>query len=294
MALVVRAYAKLNLTLEVLGRRPDGYHEITSVLQTVSLADVLSFMPAPTLSLRCSDPALASEDNLALRTAQLLRETTGCTRGAEITLEKHIPTASGLGGGSTDAAATLWALDRLWDLRLPTAQISALAARLGSDAPFFLQGGTVLAEGRGEKVTQLPQAPDAWFLVVRPPLQIPTKTTTLYGMLGQRHWTKGKATKQLVKALKRGEAIREAYLYNTFDAVAPSAYPAIGRWRRLLLEASPSRPHLTGSGPALYIPVESREHGRAVAGRLPQGEAEIHVVHTVPKARDILTASVTA
>jgi len=116
MALVVRAYAKLNLTLEVLGRRPDGYHEITSVLQTVSLADVLSFTPAPTLSLRCSDPALASEDNLALRAAQLLRETAGCTEGAEITLEKHIPIASGLGGGSADAAAALWSLNQLWDL----------------------------------------------------------------------------------------------------------------------------------------------------------------------------------
>ncbi|HLC30577.1 MAG TPA: 4-(cytidine 5'-diphospho)-2-C-methyl-D-erythritol kinase [Dehalococcoidia bacterium] len=294
MALVVRAYAKLNLTLEVLGRRPDGYHEITSVLQTVSLADVLSFTPAPTLSLRCSDPALASEDNLALRAAQLLRETAGCTEGAEITLEKHIPIASGLGGGSADAAAALWSLNQLWDLRLPAAQVSDLAARLGSDVPFFLQGGTALAEGRGERVTQLPQARDAWFLVVRPPLEIPTKTATLYGKLGQRQWTKGNATKQLVKALLRGEAIREAHLYNTFDAVAPSAYPAIGRWRRLLLEAAPSRPHLTGAGPALYIPVESGEHGREVAGRLPQGQAEIHVVHTVPKARDILTDAATS
>ena len=195
MALVVRAYAKLNLTLEVLGRRPDGYHEITSVLQTVSLADVLSFRPAPTLSLRCSDPTLVSEDNLALRAARLLGETTGCTQGAEVTLEKHIPVASGLGGGSADAAAALWALDRLWDLRLPETQLSTLAARLGSDVPFFLQGGTALAQGRGERVTQLPPAPEAWFLVVRPPLEIPTKTATLYGMLDQRHWTKGKATK---------------------------------------------------------------------------------------------------
>lgn len=287
MTLVLRAYGKLNLTLEVLGRRPDGYHQVVSVLQTVSLADVLTFRPGAQLTLRCSDRALESEGNLVLQAARLLQTATGCSRGVAVVLEKGIPTAGGLGGGSADAAATLWALARLWDL--PAAQLPDLAARLGSDVPFFLEGGTALAQGRGERIIPLPPAPESWFLVVRPKLDIPEKTATLYHLLGEEHWTRGGAAQQLAEALRQGERVREAHLYNVFDRVAPEAFPAVGRWRRWLLEAAPARPHLTGTGPSLYIPVASEDQGREVLRQLAQHPgADLFLVRSVPHPREVL------
>lgn len=288
MSLTVEAYAKLNLTLEVLGKRPDGYHEVASVLQTISLADRLTFRPAGQLSLECSEAALENEDNLVLRAARLLQDETGTTKGAAIILEKGIPTASGLGGGSTDAAATLWALTQLWELTLSESQLCSLSARIGSDVPFFLTGGTALARGRGEQITPLPPIAESWFLVIRPKLDIPQKTATLYGLLNKQHWTRGQATQHLVDALTAGQPLREAYLYNVFDAVAPDAYPMISQWRRHLLEANPSRPHLAGAGPSLYIPVESESQGQQVLRQLPQSKgADFFVVRTVPYAHTV-------
>ena len=294
MSLTVEAYAKLNLTLEVLSQRPDGYHEVATVLQTISPADRLSFRPAGQLRLECSEPSLENEDNLVLQAALLLKEETGTTRGAAIVLEKGIPIASGLGGGSSDAAATLWALTQLWELPLGEIQLCSLAARIGSDVPFFLVGGTALARGRGEQVTPLPPVAESWFLLVRPKLDIPQKTATLYGLLNKQHWTRGQATQQLVDALTAGKPLHEAYLSNVFDAVAPDAYPIISQWRRRLLEAVPSRPHLAGAGPSLYIPVDSESQGPQVLQRLAQHEgADFFVVHTVPYAREVSPVSET-
>lgn len=288
MPLPVEAYGKLNLTLEVLGQRPDGYHEVASVLQTISLADRLVFRPATQLSLECSEPSLENEDNLVLRAARLLQEETGTTKGAAIVLEKGIPTASGLGGGSSDAAATLWALAQLWKLKLGETQLCSLATRIGSDVPFFLIGGTALARGRGEQITPLPPVAESWFLVIRPKLDIPQKTATLYGLLPKHHWTRGHATQRLADALTAGEPLRETSLYNVFDAVSPDAFPMISQWRRRLLEVAPSRPHLAGAGPSLYIPVETERQGQQVLRRLPQrSEADFFVVRTVRYAHTV-------
>ncbi|GAG13405.1 unnamed protein product, partial [marine sediment metagenome] len=168
MSLTLPAYAKINLTLEALAKRADGYHEIVTVLQTVSLVDTLTFEPGESLDLSCNIPSLQSADNLVLKAASLLKEKTGCLKGASIRLTKGIPIAAGLGSGATDAAATLVGLNRLWELNLPPQRLMELAANLGSDAPFFLCGGTALAKGRGEKVTPLPPAPELWMVLLRP------------------------------------------------------------------------------------------------------------------------------
>src|SRR6185437_14798873 len=146
--LLARATAKVNFFLEITGRRPDGYHTLSTLFQTLSLADRLTFQPAPGLSLSCSDPALPTdESNLALRAAARLRALLKEPRGARIHLEKKVPTGAGLGGGSSDAAAVLKALLRLWKRRLSAGELHALAASLGADVPFFLKGGLCLAAG---------------------------------------------------------------------------------------------------------------------------------------------------
>lgn len=285
--LTVKAYAKLNLTLEVLGDRPDGYHEIASIMQTISLADVLSFKPAPEIRFSCSDRSLETPANLVLRAARLL-DPTG-RRGAAIHLEKGIPTAAGLGGGSADAAATLWALSQLWGIDVSLEQIAAL----GSDVPFFRDGGTALAQGLGERVESLRPAKECWFLVLHPHIDLPNKTRTLYSQLRPDHWTRGRVTQQLAARIEAGRPVREAYLYNAFDAVAFDLLPELHEWRRRLLEEVANRPHLAGSGPSLYIPVNNEDQGRQIADGIrahPEGPegVDFFVVHTVPTAREVL------
>ncbi len=152
----VPAYAKINLTLAVLGKREDGYHDLSSVMQTISLHDTLRLTPnrSGQITAHADSPELNTPDNLALRAALALREAVGDeSLGAEIELLKAIPSPGGLGGGSSDAASVLLALNTLWQTRLPHERLVELAAMLGSDVPYFLSGGTALIAGRGEHVS---------------------------------------------------------------------------------------------------------------------------------------------
>src|SRR5215475_10860938 len=163
--LVLNAAAKINLTLEVLGRRNDGYHEIVTVMQTVDLSDRLVVEDADVLELRTTASDVPTNGtNLALRAAGALRDRAAVNRGARITLEKRIPVAAGLGGGSSDAAAVLVGLNRLWGLRWPTARLAEVAVTLGMDVSFFLVGGVALGTGRGERLRRVGAAPLALVL----------------------------------------------------------------------------------------------------------------------------------
>src|SRR2546423_2242937 len=163
--LVLNAAAKVNLILEVLGKRDDGYHGLVTVMQAVALCDRITLEDADVLELASSPGVPADGRNLALRAATALREAAGVTRGARITLDKRIPVAAGLGGGSSDAAAVLLGLNRLWNLRWPLARLAEVAVTLGMDVPFFLRGGVALGTGRGERVAPLAGMPLALVLV---------------------------------------------------------------------------------------------------------------------------------
>ena len=187
------AHAKVNLTLEALGRRDDGYHDVVSVIQTVDLHDTLTFEPADQLELVCDDPELAGCGNLAWRAARLMQDSARTADGARISIAKRIPVAAGLGGGSSDAAATLVALNRLWRLGLSIGELTALAARLGSDVPFLLRGGTAMVSGRGERVAPLPPADLEWLVIACPDIPVPNKTASLYGRLSPVNFTPRRA-----------------------------------------------------------------------------------------------------
>jgi len=176
---VLRASAKVNLALEVLGKRADGYHEIATVLQAVDLFDRIAVETADSLSLHTDDPDLPTDEgNLVMRAARLLQKAAGIETGARIRLQKRIPVAAGLGGGSSDAAATLWGLSRLWKLRWPTARLQELAVELGMDVPFFLGAGRAVARGRGEQLAPLPGG-GGYALVLRAyPPRLPDETPT--------------------------------------------------------------------------------------------------------------------
>lgn len=171
------APAKLNLGLKILRRRPDGYHDIVSVLQTVDLCDRLVFTPAATgeTLVRADRPDVPEgPDNLVYRAVEILRRATGARHGVRVDLVKRIPTGAGLGGGSSNAAAALRALDRLWGTRLGPERLAALAAELGSDVPFFLTGGTAVARGRGERIRPVDWEGDFWYVLVYPGFPVST------------------------------------------------------------------------------------------------------------------------
>jgi len=281
MGLTLLAYAKINLTLEVLGKRADGYHEIASVLQTVSLADTLAFELDSRLAFRCDVPSLQSPDNLVLRAAQLLREVTGSDKGASIQLTKKIPIASGLGSGATDAAATLVGLNRLWELNLPLHRLIELAARLGSDVPFFLYGGTALAKGRGEKVTPLPPIREVWLVLLIPAIPpVPNKTAQLYSQLNPFYFTSGQFTQKLVEHLQKREGINASLLFNAFEQVAFNFFPRLSDYHSLFLKAGAESVHLSGAGPALFALVQDKAEGEAILSNLVAERVKAFLVNT--------------
>ena len=172
----VKAYAKINLVLDVIGRRPDGYHEVEMISQSVNLHDELQFVLEPTISLETNDHCLPLDDrNLVLKAARKLLAYSRIEAGARIVLDKRIPVGAGLGGGSADAAATLAGLNQLWGLNLPRVELEKIAVTLGADVPFCLRGGTVLATGIGEQLTDLPPLAALPIFLAKPPLSVSTK-----------------------------------------------------------------------------------------------------------------------
>ncbi len=284
--LTLSAPAKINLILEVLGRRSDGYNEIRSILQTVSLGDVLSFELAEGIHLRCSEPGLESSDNLAVRAASLLEEVTRCRKGARIEISKGIPVASGLGGGSSDAATTLKGLNRLWETDLPLQKLLQLASELGSDVAFFLYGGTAMAEGRGETVSPLYPWPRTWVVLLRPPLHVPPrKTEMLYSSLQPAQFTRGQFVERAVESLSRGHGVAPSGLFNAFERVAFKLFPGLEEYWERFLEAGAAHVHLAGSGPALFTLANEEAEAERLYHELQQQGLESYLAQT-SKAMD--------
>ncbi len=280
VTLTIPAYAKVNLTLEVIGRRADGYHDIVSIMQSVSLHDTLTLEPADEITLDADLPGVATADNLAYRAALLLAETSGAGQGAKIALQKSIPVAAGLGGGSSDAAAVIVALNRLWGLRMTDEDMIEIAARLGSDAPFFIRGGTAMVSGRGERVRPLPPADPAWLVLLCPAIPIPNKTAAMYSMLRAEHRTRGFLTRKLEARIRGGGDAPPDLLFNAFEAIARDAYPGLAEHWDALHALGAREIHLAGSGPSLYARVPRREQGTAIALLLQRRGWNAHLVST--------------
>jgi 4-diphosphocytidyl-2-C-methyl-D-erythritol kinase len=261
------AFAKVNLGLRVLGRRADGYHEIRTVFQTVTLHDDLTFETTDDgrLELACSDLSIPTdESNLVVRAASLLRERYDVNGGARVRLEKRIPAGGGLGGGSSDAAVTLVALAHLWNLEADARELSDLGARLGADVPFFMAGGTALGAGTGTEIIPLEDAPKTHLVVVTPDVRV--STAEAYGALNAPALTKDDGLVNL--SVSRTEAdFRDSLCDvwpNDFEAVVVRLHPEIGRARDALKGAGAVRASLSGSGSSVYGVFESElEAGRA-------------------------------
>lgn len=274
------AAAKVNLALEILSRRPDGYHEIATVMHAVDLSDRLVLEDAAAIEV-CTRAAGVPTDerNLAHRAAVALRDAAGIQRGARITLDKHIPVAAGLGGGSTDAAATLLGLNQLWGLRWSAARLSELAVGLGMDVPFFLRGGAALATGRGERLKPLGGS-SLGLVLVNPKFAV--STAEMYGRVTPSLYTDGGHALGAVKALRsHGPARVAASLYNGLEPAARAAYPQIGQMEAALVAAGALGAAMSGSGPTVFGVARSWEQARQIRDRVARGSWECWAVRTL-------------
>ena len=280
--LTLLAPAKLNLTLEVLAKRPDGFHEIRSVIQTISLSDSLNFQLGHKLEFSCDKPEWLPEKSLISKAASLLQETTGCSSGATIEVSKRIPLISGLGGDSSDAAAVLLGLNKLWNLGLSTQELGELASQLGSDVPFLLYRGTALIEGRGEIVTPLPPLPHRWVVLMLPPLpRLAGKTGQLYASLKNNHYTDGGITGKFVEMLQGDEDFKTSLLFNTFENVAFTHQSKISVYRSHALKLGAPNVHLAGSGPTLYTLLENKTQAEELYIRLQHQRIQPYLAETL-------------
>jgi len=281
--LTVLAPAKINLTLEVLAKRPDGFHEIRSVIQTINLCDSLHFQSGENIGFKSSMPGWVPEESLVSKTVSLLQEATGCGKGATIEVRKRIPSVSGLGGDSSDAAAILCGLNRLWGLDLSHQELLKLAWQLSSDAAFFLYGGTALVEGRGERVTPLPPFPLMWVVLMMPPVsRLHRKTERLYASVKASHYTRGQITDRFVTWLTGGGGIAPFIVFNVFDNVAPDSFSGLEAYWQQFLKAGAKEVHLAGSGPALFTLEKDKAQAETIYRHLQQQGLQSYLTNTLP------------
>jgi 4-diphosphocytidyl-2-C-methyl-D-erythritol kinase len=254
------APAKLNLFLHVTGRRADGYHTLQTAFRLIDLADTLCFSERADgkVALRQPLPGVPSELDLCVRAANLLKQASGHQAGVEIELDKRIPMGGGLGGGSSDAATTLLALNHLWQLGLKRAQLQQLALTLGADVPVFVFGESAFAEGVGEQLTSL-ALPAAWYLVLVPPIEVPTAAVFAAPELTRE-------TKP-IRITAFFDGLKQRTLRNDLEPVVSRRYPEVARHLAWLNQHGEAR--MSGSGACVYAEFSTESEARAVHAQLP-------------------------
>ncbi len=251
----LRANAKINLFLEVLDKRPDGYHNIETVFQSIDLHDVIILRGSSPgiIEVECDNPQVPLDSsNLAYRAAELLSRESGESFGAQIRIIKRIPVGAGLAGGSTDAAAALVGLNELWGLDYSTEELMCLGSKLGADVPFCILGGTALGRGKGDELTQLTPFSDVPIVLANPGFQV--STSWAYAALRNLSLTRARKNANILIAKMRRRDVSSigGELFNIFESVVMGEYPLVGEIREELIQAGALGALMTGSGPTVF------------------------------------------
>ncbi len=257
---ILPSFAKINLFLHIQGKRSDGFHEICTVFQTVSLHDKLEFKESDKLELVCDNKRIPTdESNLIIKSANLLRQKTGSTQGAKILLEKNIPFPGGLGGGSSNAAVTLLGLSELWNLKISFDELSEVAAEIGSDVPFFLQGGTAIGTGRGTEIEVLQDYTENNIIIITPNIEIPTSAA--YKEVNAEDLTKIDAKSILKICRDKAERLASGHLnfQNDFEKTVFEIEPELRRLKNKLLSSGATNALLSGSGASVFAIFDNEE-----------------------------------
>ncbi len=279
----VMARAKINWTLDVLGRRPDGYHQLDMLLQSVALADTITLRPGDGLTLRLSQGARVpgTQDNLVMKAAGALQTAAGCSKGADIHLQKNIPIGAGMGGGSADAAAVLAGLNELWELHLPVGELQKIGLAVGADVPFCLRGGLMRARGIGEILEPLSCACQFWLVVVQPCRGLGTKK-----VFTSLEWEKippssRPDTPAAIAALAQGNLTALCHaMGNALQPTSESLRPEIRSAVQALRLNGARQAMMTGSGSAVYGVFQSAMHARSALAALKRRWSACFMTHT--------------
>lgn len=292
----LRAPAKINLALEVLRRRRDGYHDIATVMTTLSLHDRVTLRPAPALEVRLTgayargiDPA----DDLSGRAARALGEAAGRSPDVLIEVDKRIPSPAGLGGGSSDAAAVLRGLNVLWELGWSPERLAEVGATVGSDVPFFVYGGTAHCTGRGEKVEPLRDLGETRLLILVPPVPAKAgKTGSVYGALHEHDFTDGHRVQRLAHRIARGAPPPTNDLRNVFEAVLERTSPELVAHYAAYARVAAPQLHLCGAGPAVFEFVREQARLSVLRRDFEQLGATVFEARTTTRANALEIESV--
>jgi len=282
----VRSYAKINLTLDVLGKRSDGYHDLITIMQTVDLYDTICLTASKDSSVRmiCTQSELSNDNNLAARAAQAIRQRLNLTQGVDIELHKRIPVAAGLGGGSGNEAAVLLAMRDWWQLPLSIDDLQTMAANLGSDVPFFLTGGLALCEGRGERITPLAyRLPSSmrWIILVKPAISV--STPIVFRNLTAQDYSDGSASRSVLAALTEGhnQPPLEDF-HNSLERSVLQQYPQVAQAREDMLHVGAPYVQLSGSGPTLFSTFSNLSQAAQVQQQLHAQGYEVYLTRAIP------------
>lgn len=272
MQITRKAYAKINLGLDVLRRRPDGYHEVKMIMQTISLHDKLIFedISGNGIELITNErPELPenAQDNLIYKAAKLIRDTFEVQKGVRITLQKNIPIAAGMAGGSTDAAAVFHGLNDLWNLKMSVEKMQELGVKLGADIPYCILGGTALSEGIGEKLTVLPAPPSCYILIAKPDICVSTKYVyeNLHVDTLKEHPDIDGMVEALFNSDLHGITVR---MENVLETVTEKKYPIIKEIKECMSEEGAENALMSGSGPTVFGIFTDRERAEAAKTRI--------------------------
>lgn len=280
----INSYSKINLTLNILSRREDGYHEIETIMQSINLADrVIITEEKEGIKIKCNHPEVpVNANSLAYRSAEKIINRYGIKKGVKIEIEKKIPLASGLAGGSANSATILIGINKLFSLNLSNEDLRGIGEELGMDVPFFIQNGTALAYQRGEKLTPLSSInPPLWMIILNPGFNI--STNWAYNNLDLDSIKREKNnTKAMLKALKEGKSQEIAKnLFNSFESLIIKKYPEVGRIKNRLIEESVLGALMSGSGPTVFGITQNKEEALKIYEKLKPEYKLIWVVHTI-------------
>ena len=286
--LYVKAPAKINLTLDVLHKRPDGFHEVEMIMTTVDLADRIGLESREDgiIKIISADRYVPDDQrNLAYQAAKLLKDTYNVQAGVSIVLEKRIPVAAGLAGGSSDAAATLKGLNRLWNLQLTADQLAEHGAKIGSDVSFCVYGGTALATGRGEKIQELPSPPNCWIILAKPSIGV--STADVYGGLKVNEIIHPD-TSEMIRAIKEKDyELMCATMGNALESVTLKLYPEVSTIKEQMMKFGADAVLMSGSGPTVFGLVQHESRVNRIYNGLRGFCDEVYAVRLIGE-RDTL------
>lgn len=284
MKVYEKAPAKINLLLDVLYKRNDGYHEVEMIMTMVDLADRLEMQELPRDTIIISSQAgyiPLDEKNLAFQAAKLIKERYDVRKGVYIHLDKRIPVAAGLAGGSSDAAAALRGLNRLWKLDIPVKELQTIAAELGSDVPFCITGGMALATGRGELLQPIEGPPQCWVILAKPPIHVSTQE--IYGRLNASAIERHPSAADMLKAIKekRFAEMCEA-MGNVLEDVTINTYPEVKQIKDCMLRLGADGAMMSGSGPTVFALVQKQSKVARIYNGLRGFCKDVYAVRLLP------------